>query len=436
MVAATLASHPEDENGATPIGEERAVANQSASLVDYIALGSSPVARARRMLAIFVMISGGCFTGLMTTALSPSMVAIKAHFGHDASAALVAQLVVVTASLGVVIGGPVAGWLIERFGIRHVMLVALPVYGLSGSSGLFLESAPGLFASRFILGWSGATIFTASVTLLGDSFVGGGRARLLGFKTTVAAGFAVLSVMLSARIAEGAGWRMPFAIYGVTAAVMLLIVLFSVEATRRERGPAAAQVKASAVLVLWPVYATLITISSITILQQTQVPLLLASDHDAPPTTIGWVIAGGTTAYTIASIFYGSLQVRLGPSRMFALNLALLAAGTTILGLSHDMMLSACGSLLLGAGGGLMQPYLLNILLDRVTPEARGRAIGFVSPAINTGQFLSPLLFFMLVSGLGGHGAFLAIGSTLFLLALIGLRTGVPAVRTALSAPR
>ncbi|MFD2499720.1 hypothetical protein ACFSTI_13950 [Rhizorhabdus histidinilytica] len=74
--------------------------SQSASLGDYVALGASPVARFRRMLAIFVMISGGCFTGLMTTALSPSMVAIKSHFGHDASAALVAQLVVTTASLG------------------------------------------------------------------------------------------------------------------------------------------------------------------------------------------------------------------------------------------------------------------------------------------------------------------------------------------------
>jgi dipeptide/tripeptide permease len=72
---------------------------------------------------------------------------------------------------------------------------------------------------------------------------------------------------------------------------------------------------------------------------------------------------------------------------------------------------------------------MLNILLDRAAPEARGRAIGLLSPAINMGQFLSPLLFFLLFANLGGHGAFLAIGITLFLSALIGLRTGVPAIR-------
>ncbi|ABQ68449.1 major facilitator superfamily MFS_1 [Rhizorhabdus wittichii RW1] len=407
------------------------MASQSAGLGEYVAQGTTPVARARRMLAIFVMTAGGCFTGLMTTALSPSMVAIKAHFGHDASAALVAQLVVTTASLGVVIGGPVAGWLIQRFGIRAVLLGALPCYGLCGSAGLLLESATALFASRFGLGFCAATIFTASVTLLGDSFVGGGRSRVLGFKTTVAAGFAVLSVMLSARIAEAAGWRAPFALYGATALAMMLIVLFAVEARPREQARAVAAPAMRGLLILWPVYAILIAISAITILQQTQVPLLLASDHDAPPTTIGWVIAGGTVAYTIASIFYGSLHVRLGPRRMFALNLALIGSGVSVLGLSHDLLLSAAGCLLLGSGGGLMQPYLLNVLLDRTAAETRGRAIGLVSPAINSGQFLSPLLFFLLFAGLGGHGAFLTIGIVLFLSALAGLRSGVPAVRAA-----
>ncbi|MFD2499718.1 MFS transporter [Rhizorhabdus histidinilytica] len=184
-----------------------------------------------------------------------------------------------------------------------------------------------------------------------------------------------------------------------------------------------------AVLILWPVYAVVLAISTITILNQTQVPLLLASDHDVPPTTIAWVITAGTLAYTIGSLFYGSLQVRIGARRMFALNLALIGSGVTILGLSHMLMLSAFGCILLGTGGGLMQPYMLNILLDRAAPETRGRAIGLLSPAINLGQFLSPLLFFLLFTNLGGHGAFLAIGITLFLSATIGLRTGVPAVR-------
>ncbi len=406
------------------------MSGQSASLSDYVAEGTGPVARFRRMLALFVMVSGGCFTGLMTTALSPSMVAIKSHFGHDASAALVAQLVVTTAALGVVVGGPVSGWLIERVGIRRVLLTAMPLYGLFGSSGLFLESAAALFGARFGLGFCAATIFTATITHLGDSLIGGGRARALGFKTTVAAGFAVLSVILSASIAEAAGWRMSFALYGIVAMVMLAITLFAIKATPRDREKAdTPNVSNMAVLILWPVYAIVLAISTITILNQTQVPLLLASDHDVPPTTIAWVITAGTLAYTIGSLFYGNLQVWLGARRMFALNLALIGSGVAILGLSHDLYLSSLGCILLGTGGGLMQPYMLNILLDRAAPEARGRAIGLLSPAINMGQFLSPLLFFLLFANLGGHGAFLAIGITLFLSALIGLRTGVPAIR-------
>lgn len=406
------------------------MSGQSGSLSAYVAEGTGRIARFRRMLALFVMVSGGCFTGLMTTALSPSMVAIKSHFGQGASAALVAQLLVTTASLGVVVGGPVSGWLIERFGIRRVLLTAMPLYGLFGSSGLVLESAAALFGARFGLGFCAATIFTATITYLGDSLIGGGRARALGFKTTVAAGFAVLSVMMSARIAEIAGWRMSFALYGIVAVVMLCITLFAVESTPRDREKSEATgVSNMAVLLLWPVYAVVLAISTITILNQTQVPLLLASDHDVPPTTIAWVITAGTLAYTIGSLFYGNLQVWLGARRMFALNLALIGSGVAILGLSHDLILSSFGCILLGTGGGLMQPYMLNILLDRAAPEARGRAIGLLSPAINMGQFLSPLLFFLLFANLGGHGAFLAIGITLFLSALIGLRTGVPAVR-------
>lgn len=350
-------------------------------------------------------------------------------FGHGESAALVAQLLVTTAALGVVVGGPISGWLVEKIGVSTVVNDLAALWIVRIGRAFSRKPGPCFLPSRFGLGLGCAAIFTSTITYLGDSFIGGGRAKMLGFKTTVAAGFAVISVLLSAEIAEAAGWRIAFG--GALAVFLLVIVFVSVEDTAQERAIATPRPPAGALLNLWPVYAVVLFVSTITILNQTQMPLLLKADHDGVgPSIIARIISAGTISYTIGSLFYGVLHQRLGAYRMFALCLALIGTGAAILGLSHDLWLSVFGAIPLGWGGGMMQPYMVNVLLDRAAPEARGRAIGFLSPAVNLGQFLSPLFFFLLFTGLGGHGAFLAIGGALFVAALVGLRTGIPKFRS------
>jgi MFS family permease len=88
--------------------------------------------------------------------VSPSLPAMKQHFESAISDAdlrtTLVKLVITLPALFVVIGSPIAGLVVDRFGRKSLLLIATLLYGLAGTSGFYLESLPTILVGRGLLG--------------------------------------------------------------------------------------------------------------------------------------------------------------------------------------------------------------------------------------------------------------------------------------------
>lgn len=376
----------------------------------------------RNRLLLLVLISSAPCMALIFTALGPVMPGIATHFGQGRDGALVAQLVMTVPSIGIIVGGPVTGWLVERWTARSVLFAALACYSLAGCAGMLLDAPYVLLASRLALGLAAAGIATSTLALIGERFEGDARGRILGYQNAAGAAFGLVSLLMAGAIGEAQGWRGPFSLY-LIGAVVLAAGMFTLPASTARPVAAKPEEKSAkgAIRCLWPVYLLLVLVYMAVFMNAVQLSFLLAADGVTSPQTQSMVMAAGSVASMVGAALFGAVLARAGSRRTFCGCLALMACGYGIVGASHEVMLTMAGSALAGLGGGCIGPYLATVLLQRAAPEVRGRAAGFMYSAVFLGDFINPLVITPLRTGLGIHHAFLAVAAALAAGALVVL---------------
>ncbi|HHP7243969.1 MAG TPA: MFS transporter [Elainellaceae cyanobacterium] len=107
----------------------------------------------------------------------------------------------------------------------------LIVYGLAGSSGLWLDSLMPLLIGRVLLGFSVAGIMTTVTTLIADYYTGAMRGQVLGFQSSFMALGGVVFLSVGGFLAE-INWRMPFASYLIAILLAVCVALLLPEPDR------------------------------------------------------------------------------------------------------------------------------------------------------------------------------------------------------------
>lgn len=367
----------------------------------------------RRIAILVVLLSGPAFLAMVFTVLPPVLPGIAGHFGGAAAGQLVAQLVMTLPSVGMMVGGPLAGWLIDRIQARGVLFAALACYSVFGLSGMLLENQWSLLAARLLQGFAACSMVTATNTLIGERYDAAARARLLGFGTFFGAGTGLASILLSGVIAESGNWHAPFVLYALALGILLLAAVTLPGTAALPRADARQDSAARALLELVPLYALISLVFVAVFVTNAQVSFLLVAEGITGPAAQSRIIGWSSLTNGLGGACYGWLRARLGLRWSFVAMLSLLAAGITTLGLSHDPFTAALGCAITGFGGGLSVPHFLNMVLDRAAPAVRSRALGMAYSALFLGDFLNPFLMAPLTALAGIHGAFLTVGACL-----------------------
>ena len=395
--------------------------------------GAVTMTRLQTRLAIAVMLTGTTFMSLVVTVLSPVLHDVAAHFNDGGNGAKIAQLIMTVPSIGIIVGGPISGWFVERMSIRTFLLPVLLIFGLAGSAGLYLDSIGILLATRFILGFAGAGVVTATLYMISEFSSAEDRARILGYQSAVGAIGAFAFVLLAGQLADFS-W--------LARAVR---PLSSGHSADRRRGIVRARQKAArAPTPGRGVVARAAGAVAGLPVDRADVHHLLYAQRPRPhscwrrtavarPSTQAWAIGIGGGALAIGATFYGPIRLRLGERRTLALCLAFMSAGLLISGLLHGVVAIALGFGIMGIGTGLANPHMSNMLLGRAAPEARGRAVGFGYTARYVGDFLNPVVILPLAGMVGIHTAFILVGAAArrlsgMLVALAGRRHAVATV--------
>ena len=361
-------------------------------------------------LVLILALSGPALSSFQSAVAAPLASSIARRFGGGDHGAMVAQLTLVLPAAGVIVGGPLTGWLIGRWGYRPVIVANALLLALSGSAGAWLDAMAPFLAARFLVGLSAVALYSALVALTGRLFHGVTLARMISYQSGLAALLGMGLTLAAGWVASRFGWRASFLIYLATSLFALVAILawLPPAAGKRAQGEAGGSLR--------PLLPTLlIAVSSFTAIYLVviQGSLLMSANGIDDPSVQSVVIAASSLANAVSATFCSWVEIHVLKRWIYPAALALMAAGALVMGAIPALWGAGIGSLSIGAGAGLTVSYLIRIVVERAPPGMRERAAGLIAPSFYIAQFANPLIMQPLRVAVGIQAAFMLAGLAL-----------------------
>jgi MFS family permease len=348
---------------------------------------------------------------------------MREYFREVANADYWVRLVLTAPSLCVAIAAPFAGLLVDRIGRKPLLAVALMVYGLAGSSGLWLNSLGLILLGRALLGLSVAGIMTTVTTLIADYYIGATRTHFLGLQAAAMAFGGVIFLSLGGFLAD-VGWRMPFLIYFVALGLLPFVLLLLPEpnsASQVSLSRSSASDEPLRLPLRWLIltYAIALITQVVFYMIPVQLPFYLRTLTNATASQSGLAIALSTLFAGMSSLSYQRVKARLSFIRIYEIAFVSIGVGYGLISFATGYVMVLMGLAIAGFGLGLITPNM-NLCLTSITPTSlRGRAIGGLTTCFFLGQFLSPLLSQPLGQWLGLRTAYGLAGLLVIALSVV-----------------
>lgn len=301
-------------------------------------------------------------------------------------------------ALFILIGAPIMGWICDRWGRKKLLVLSLVGFVASGTSTYFADSFLYLFTARAILGLMIAGLKTTTVAIVGDSYQGTARNKVIGWQ---GAAFKMTGVffLLAGGFLANFYWRVPYLGY-----LIALLIVPSALFALRESLPSKPRPLASSVgtfikpppdLPFWPcllVFISAVMASGFFFITLVQLPFFLGQSFDVRPFYMGAAIAVGNTVGGITALFYGRLKARMNFPGIYALNFLALAIGYYILTVAPSYAFALVGMAVAGVGFGLYIPNQSSWIMAIVSERRRGFGVGLVTTGMFVGQFFAPFV--------------------------------------------
>ncbi|WP_179296952.1 MFS transporter [Burkholderia ubonensis] len=365
-----------------------------------------------------LLLVGSCLPILGAVLIAPLLPQMALHFASVVHADVLVPLVLTTPALMVGLLGPFAGLVVDKFGRKTPLMVALLCYSALGTAPLWIDNLYGVLASRLGLGVAEAVIITCCTALIGDYYADESRARMLAWQTMTGSLCAAVFFFVGGLVGE-LGWRVPFWLYlgGILMVPCASAALWEpIRVETRHRG-GTTHIAAFP----WQRHAWLYVLSwcggvSLFIVA-VQLGFLLSSMGVRAPGMIGAAI-GTSHAAVFAGAICSRWLGRLGPLRTLCIAFALAGGSLLALSVASSYPQVVIAVLLNGLGAGLMIPTLVAWALSGLPPELRGRGSGGFMASIYFGEFMSPLVVAGVAAVVGGlMGAIKVLGLVLLVLA-------------------
>lgn len=124
---------------------------------------------------------------------------------------------------------------------------------------------------------------------------------------------------------------------------------------------------------------------------------------------VGWLATAFNFSYGISQLPAGWLADRLGPRLMLFVGIAGVSIIGLFIGMSPNYIFLAVLLVLMGIAGGGYHPAAAPLVSASVTPEKRGRALGFHQIGGSVSFFVAPLIAAGIAGMLGWRGTFISV---------------------------
>lgn len=337
---------------------------------------------------VFTLLAIACLTIMVGCVIVPGLPSVAAHLGVTNAASWLITL----PSLGVVIFGPIAAKMIERYSLYRSLMLGLFSYGALGVAGAFLNHPALLFIDRFLLGGSTALVMSGGTGLLSSFFSGERRLKMLA-RQGMSIELGGVIFLFFGGILASAGWRWPFSLYLFAWLLLLMLVMF-VPRSNQTAVQVTKESDEAASPLLKPVYTAALFSMVCFFTAVIVLPLQLHGQGFSEAET-GYFLAFISLMAVIAA--WAMPRVVKGRGEFGTLYLAFLAyaAAHALLALVAGPVLLIVAGILMGAGFGLSVPLVNHMVVELSPVVLRGKNLAYLSMAIFLGQFLSSFMEFI-----------------------------------------
>jgi MFS family permease len=392
------------------------------------AVGAAPAEQGpsgpAHLVRILLLMVGSCLPVMGAVLIAPVLPRMQVHFAAVSGVEALVPLALTAPALSLALLAPFAGVIVDRLGRKRLLVVATVLYAVFGTAPLWLDSLPGIIASRALVGVTEAAILTCCTTLIGDYYSGRVRDRYLALQTMCASISATAFFALGGAVGS-ADWRAPFWMY----AVSLLLAPAMAALLPKPTGSAEATADAGNRPYPWRPLLGICAISVFGGVVFYTVPVEMAFLMDGlgvkNPGMIGLATAAASAATVAGAITF--TRMRRSAELMLPVIFAACAAGFAVIAFAGNPVVLIIGAVANCFGTGLLLPSMLTIAMSKLEFADRGRGTGLWTATFFIGQFLCPLVLLAVSSAVSGLAA--AVG-------LLGVATIVMAAGLALTARR
>ena len=130
-------------------------------------------------------------TSMSNVAIVTALPHLKDYFTQADNINFYSRLMLTLPSLVIALLAPILGHIIFKYGKKRSVIIALIVFSISGSAGLYLQTLEMLLFSRAIFGIAVATLMIVSTSLIGDYFKLENRHKFMGYQSAFMALFII-----------------------------------------------------------------------------------------------------------------------------------------------------------------------------------------------------------------------------------------------------
>lgn len=374
---------------------------------------------------VWALVAGGFTVALGYGVVAPAIPQFALEFNVSAFAA---SAIVSAFALMRLVGAPLAGWIVGKFGERATYTTGLLVVAASTGAAAFALNYPQFLILRGLGGLGSAMFSIAATALLVEASPPQGRARVASVN---AAGFLLGGLLgpVLGGIVAGFGIRAPFVFYFFTlvaAATVVTIALRSKHALPRVAPgsrPAGEEMRLPEALRL-PTYRSLL-LSTFAFgwtsfgVRVSLIPIFVAVVFAGDAPTAAWVLAAYAAGNALFIFPSGRWSDTVGRTPLLVTGFLVLAAAFLAFPFAGSLLIAMAIMVVAGVGSALANPGHQAVLADVLGNRRGGMVVSTYSMVTDLGGVLGPLIAGAIVD-LAGFGWAFGLTAALLTAAALG----------------
>lgn len=349
-------------------------------------------------VTLCVLLLATMLTVMAGSVITPVVDAIRIDLDISGTAA---GLILTMHGLTIAIFSPMAGWFIDRFGVRIPLIIGLILYSVSGSMGLVSSSYATLIISRCFFGIGAAFIFTGTTVALFSIYQGDLSARVMGLRTMAINVGGIIFPLIGGYLATLFTWHATFGIYliGVPIALGIFLLVRDTETEKNNRVPSRLSTNSLSYPDLVAIYVLIIIQSVMLYSLAVFLPQFLSTIGYHLPIYPSLYMALLSAASGVIGLLFNRLSNSVGRTVLLRMSLSLWFLGFFILGENSNIFWIGVSVILIGVANALVFS-ITSLHLGKIVPHnLLGRAMAIFSSCMFLGQFISPIIFGAIIRG-------------------------------------